>query len=72
MAIDAPRRTDRRTRDLEERICAMEEREAWSRVRLLGNVIHLSVVAERPDIADHSAGELMALAARRLRQLDES
>lgn len=69
MAIGAARRTDSRTREVERRVCLAEDREAWARVRLLGNVIHLAVVADRPDIADHSAGELVMLASRRLRQL---
>ena len=56
-------------RSVEQQARHFEEAESWGRVRYLGNVIHLAVTAERPDIAAHSAGELVLLAQRRLRQL---
>jgi hypothetical protein len=69
------RRLDRRSageiRSVEQQSQRHEDRESWGRVRYLGNVIHLAVTAERPDIAAHSAGELVSLATRRLRQLND-
>jgi hypothetical protein len=66
-------RTDVRTRSalrsIEGSATRREAREAWGRVRVLGNRVHLAVVAERPDIADGAAGELVSLADRRLRQI---
>lgn len=69
------RRLDHRSagqlRAIEGSVNRREAQEAWGRVRHLGNVIHLAVTAERPDIAAHSAGELVSLASRRLRQLND-
>lgn len=56
-------------RSIERQVRHHEERESWSRVKAHANRIHLAVVADRPDIADHSAGELVSLAERRLAQL---
>lgn len=58
------------TRAIEGRARRHEDREAWGRVRTHARHIHLAVVADRPDLALHSAGAIVSLAERRLRQLD--
>lgn len=66
-------RMDRRSRGelvrLESRIGRDESRAAWGRVIRLADRGHLSVVADRADLADQSFGEIHHIAARRLRQL---
>lgn len=57
---------------LEARIARSEERAFAGTVRLHASRIHLAVVAERPDVVEQSAGELVYLASRRLRQLGGS
>lgn len=47
------------------------ERDAWRDARRAARVIHYATVAERPDIVLHSAGQIVSLADRRLRQLGE-
>lgn len=54
---------------LEARVHRDEEREAWGRVRGLGHRIHFAVRAERPDLVEQSAGEIVVMADRRLRQI---
>ena len=70
------RQLDRRSRTelraIEGSVYRREAREAWGRVRVLGNRVHLAVVAERPDIAADAAGQIVSLAARRLRQLGDT
>ena len=67
-------RMDRRTRGelvrLETRVRHSEDREAWGRVIHLTGRGHLSVVADRPDLAAHTFGEIRSLASRRLRQIN--
>lgn len=57
-------------RRLERRIRADEDREAWGRVIHLTGRGHLSVVAERPDLAAHTFGEIRSIAARSLRRIE--
>lgn len=70
------RKVDRRSgpqlRAIEGSVRLSEEREGWNRAYRLGNRIHLATVAERPDVALASAGELVSLAERRLRQIGGS
>lgn len=61
-----------RTAVLEARIRRTEEAAAWALARSHADRIHLAVVADRPDIADHSAGAIVVLADRRLRQIGGS
>ena len=58
------------TRAIEGRATHHEERQAWGRVIHLTGRGHLSVVADRPDLSDHTFGEIRSIANRRLRQLD--
>ncbi len=71
MAIE---RLDRRTRGeivrIDRKVRRDENREAWGRVIHLTGRGHLSVVADRMDVADHTFGEIRSIATRRLRQLD--
>lgn len=57
-------------RVIERRVRRSEDREAWGRVIYLAGRGHLSVVADRADLSDHTFGEIHSIAARRLRQLD--
>ena len=57
-------------RSLERRVRRSEDREAWGRVIHLTGRGHLSVVADRPDLALHTFGAIRSIATRRLRQLD--
>ena len=54
---------------IEGSVYRREAQEAWGRVRVLGNRVHLAVVAELPHLADVAAGEIVSIADRRLRQL---
>lgn len=72
--IAAPRRPVGRpetatTRAIEAFAVGAETSESWGRVLHLSRRIHLAVVADRPDVVEQSAGELVYLAGRRLRQL---
>ena len=57
---------------LERRVRRTEDREAWGRVIYLTGRGHLSVVADRPDLSDHTFGEINRIASRRLRQLGDT
>ena len=67
------RRLDRRSagelRTVEQQVTRLEDIEAWREARRAARVIHYATVAERPDIVIHSAGQIVSLAERRLRQL---
>lgn len=69
------RKIDRRTgpqlRSLETRVRRDENREAWGRIVQLTGRGHLSVVADRADLALATFGEIRGIASRRLRQLGE-
>jgi hypothetical protein len=67
MAIDAAPRAY--STKLDRRISLAEERAAWTHARAHAARIHLAVVADRMDMADQSAGAIVVLADRRLRQL---
>ncbi len=66
-------RMDRRSRGelirLESRVSRDETSAVLIDIRRHARRIHLSVVAERPDLALHSAGAIVTLADRRLRQI---
>ena len=70
MAVE---RMDRRTRGelvrMDRYVRRNEERETLTRISRHANHIHLAVTAERPDLALHSAGAIVSLASRRLRQI---
>ena len=72
--MTAERVLDRRTRGelvrIDRHIARSEDREAWGRVIHLTGRGHLSVVADRPDLALHTFGVIRSIATRRLRQLD--
>lgn len=76
MAVGSPRRLDRRTatelRAMNGTAVRLEAIEAWREARRSARVIHFATVGERPDIALHMAGQIVALADRRLRQLGEA
>jgi hypothetical protein len=59
------------TRRIEAHTERVEQVETFRRIRFLGNVIHYATLGERPDIADHAAGELVSLADRRLARMGE-
>lgn len=67
------RKPDRRSapalRLIEGSVHRAEDTAAWQRVHRLAGRVHLAVVADRPDIALASAGEITSIASRRLRQL---
>lgn len=63
------RRTARSLRAIEGRAHRTEELVYAGRMRVLGTRVHLAVVADRPDIADHAAGQIVSLSDRRLAQL---
>lgn len=69
------RRLDRRSagelRTVERQVSHLEETEAWREARKAARVIRYAVVAERPDISLHMAGQIVGLADRRLRQLGD-
>ena len=74
--IVAPRRSVGRpvsaeTRRIEAHTERVEQVETFRRIRFLGNVIHYATLGDRPDIADHAAGELVSLAERRLARMGE-
>jgi hypothetical protein len=56
-------------RVMEQRIARDENVVAFRRIRAHAHRVHLATVAERPDLAMHSAGEIVSIAQRRLRQL---
>ena len=66
-------RMDRRTRvelvRIDRYVRRDEDRAALTQIRTHARHIHLAVVADRPDLALHSAGQIVSLADRRLRQL---
>lgn len=68
-------RMDRRSRGelirLEGRVRRDETVIALDHIRAHARHIHLAVVADRPDLALHSAGQIVSLAERRLRQMGE-
>lgn len=57
-------------RSIERKVAHHEERQAWGQVIHLTGRGHLSVVADRLDVADQSFGAIRSIATRRLRQLD--
>lgn len=59
-------------RALERRVLQDEDRTDWGRVYQLSSRIDLATRAERPDISHAAAGELVSLAARRLRRIGGS
>lgn len=63
------RRTAAQLHVIEGSAVRAEAREAWGRVRVLSNRVHLAVVADRPDIALASAGAISQIADRNLRRL---
>lgn len=69
------RQLDRRTRSeiasIQTRVDRDESSTSWGRVIHLGKVVHLAVVADRLDIAEHAAGEIISIGQRRLRQLGD-
>lgn len=73
MAVSPPRQLDRRTASeigrVDSHVRLDEDTVFASRMRILGRRVHLAVVAERPDLALDSAGQIVSLSDRRLRQL---
>jgi hypothetical protein len=69
-------RIDRRSRGelvrLESRVRRDETVRTLTHIRTHARHIHLAVVADRPDLALHSAGAIVSMADRRLRQLGGS
>lgn len=69
-------RMDRRSRGelvrLETRVRRDETVATLTRITTHARHIHLAVVADRPDLALHSAGQIVSLAERRLRQIGGS
>lgn len=66
-------RLDRRSRGelirLESRVSRDETVTTLTGIRSHARHIHLAVVADRPDLALHSAGQIVSLVERRLRQI---
>jgi hypothetical protein len=60
-----------RSSRMARQIARHEDREAWGRVIHLAGRGHLSVVADRPDLSDHTFSEIRSVASRRLRQLED-
>lgn len=58
-------------RSLEHRISHAETTRCLTDIRRQARHVHLAVVADRPDIALHAAGQIVSLAERRLRQLSD-
>ena len=56
-------------RILEQRVRRDENIVAFRRIRAHATRVHLAVVADRPDIALDSAGQIVSITERRLRQL---
>lgn len=60
------------TVSIEARARRDEAAEAWGRVIHLGHRIHTAVIAERGDVIQQAAGELVHIGQRRLRQMGPS
>lgn len=74
--MTAPRLLDRRTatelRAIEGRAHRDDDMAFATAVRLHGRRVHYALVAERLDLVEQSAGAIVVLADRRLRQLGGS
>lgn len=57
---------------LDRAIERREQQEAWGRVIHLGQRINTAVIAERDDVIQQAAGELVHIGQRRLRQMGDS
>ncbi len=63
------RRSATQLRLLERRVQRDETVETLISIRRFAGRVHLAVVADRPDLALRSAGQITSLAERRLRQI---
>lgn len=70
------RKLDHRTagelRRIDRAVTRIEDTAAWQRVHRLTDRGHLSVVADRADLAEQTFGEIRSIAIRRLRQLEDN